>query len=140
MLLVALGQDEVGRRIKRARERAGLSQQELAAKAGLRHAQQISKYERGLVEIPVKRLARIAEATQVSLDSFLEDAAANNNGAQPATAVSEGELGAIASRLESAVERLADEARGLREVADRLEAGSQALEARVAQLERAAGA
>lgn len=52
----------IGERIKYYRELAGLTQQELAAKAGVSY-QAISKYENGIVtNIPTKRLQIIADA------------------------------------------------------------------------------
>ena len=52
----------IGERIKYYREQAGMTQQELAAKAGVSY-QAISKYENGIVtNIPTKRLQIIADA------------------------------------------------------------------------------
>lgn len=52
----------IGERIKYYREMAGMTQQELATKAGVSY-QAISKYENGVVtNIPTKRLQLIADA------------------------------------------------------------------------------
>lgn len=52
----------IGERIKYFREQAGMTQQELAEKAGVSY-QAISKYENGIVtNIPTKRLQLIADA------------------------------------------------------------------------------
>jgi transcriptional regulator with XRE-family HTH domain len=73
---MALGQEEVGRRIAQAREEAGLTQAELATRIGLRHPQSISNYERGETEVPAKRLRAIAEATGKDISYFLGEASA----------------------------------------------------------------
>jgi transcriptional regulator with XRE-family HTH domain len=63
LYVVALLREELGRRIAAARHAAGLTQQELAEKIGLKHAQDVSRYERGKVEVPHARIDLIAEAT-----------------------------------------------------------------------------
>jgi transcriptional regulator with XRE-family HTH domain len=68
---MALGQEELGRRIKEAREQAKMTQRELADAIDLRDAQSISNYERGITEVPTPRLRRIAEATKQPLAFFL---------------------------------------------------------------------
>jgi transcriptional regulator with XRE-family HTH domain len=70
---VALGQEEIGRRVKEARDDADLTQQELADRIGIQQGQTISNYERGITEIPSKRLRRIAEATGKPLVFFVQD-------------------------------------------------------------------
>lgn len=69
-----VGQEEIGRRIKRAREDADMTQQELATAIGLEHPQSISRYERGESEVPAKRLRRIAEQTDKPMSFFVQDA------------------------------------------------------------------
>lgn len=71
---MAMGQEELGRRIREAREEAGLTQPQLAETLGLKHPQSISNYERGVTEIPTKRLRRIAEATGKPMSFFVTDA------------------------------------------------------------------
>jgi len=73
MLFVALGQHEIGRRIAEARESAGFTQQQLAEEIGLKHAQQISKYERGKAEVPTRRLHKIATVTKRPISFFVGD-------------------------------------------------------------------
>src|SRR2546421_4479351 len=71
LLRVAIGQEEIGRRIAEAREEAGLTQAQLAERIGVATAQSISRYERGETEIPSKRLKRIAEETDKPLEFFV---------------------------------------------------------------------
>ena len=73
LYFVALLREDLGRRIKTARTAAGLSQQELAEKIGLRHAQDVSRYERGKVEVPAHRIDLIAEATGRPRSYFTRD-------------------------------------------------------------------
>jgi transcriptional regulator with XRE-family HTH domain len=70
---MALGLEELGKRIHQAREEAGLTQSQLADRLGLGHPQSISRYERGLTEVPYKRLVRIAEETGKPLSFFHPD-------------------------------------------------------------------
>lgn len=70
---MALGQEDLGARIKQAREEAGLSQAGLAERIGLKHPQSVSNYERGLTEVTTARLSRIADATRRPLSFFLEE-------------------------------------------------------------------
>jgi transcriptional regulator with XRE-family HTH domain len=111
---MALGQEELGRRIAQARREAGLTQPELAALAGLKHPQSISNYERGSTEVPPRRLRRIAEATHRDIAWFL------------------GEITAEDARAEERAESLARE----REIAERLARIEEALG--IAQDDRAA--
>jgi transcriptional regulator with XRE-family HTH domain len=71
LLRVAIGQEEIGRRIAQAREEAGLTQAQMAERLGLAHPQSISKYERGETEVPPKRLRRIAEVTGKPIGFFV---------------------------------------------------------------------
>jgi transcriptional regulator with XRE-family HTH domain len=73
LLLMSLGQQELGKRIRQAHEEAGLTQSELAERLGLRHPQSISRYERGETEVPQKRLRRISDETEKPLSFFLAD-------------------------------------------------------------------
>lgn len=73
LYFVALLREELGRRIATARAGAGMSQQELASAVGLRHAQDISRYERGKVEVPSHRIDLIAEATGRPRSYFTRD-------------------------------------------------------------------
>lgn len=70
---MALGQQEIGERIKRARKAASLSQAELARRVGLAHPQSISNYERGQTgDISIDRLRAISEATGKPLSYFVD--------------------------------------------------------------------
>jgi len=73
LYFVALLREDLGQRIKTARQGAGLSQQELALAIGLKHAQDVSRYERGKVEVPSSRIDLIAEATGRSRSFFTRD-------------------------------------------------------------------
>ena len=66
LLLVAMGQELLGERIKKAREDADLSQQTLAERIGLKQGQSVSNYERNQAEVPAKRLRAIARETKRS--------------------------------------------------------------------------
>ncbi len=71
-LLAVTFQSELGERIKQARDDAGLSQAELASAIGLSHPQSVSNYERGLTEVPPRRLRQIAEATRRPIGFFVD--------------------------------------------------------------------
>jgi transcriptional regulator with XRE-family HTH domain len=105
LYFVALLREELGRRIAAARNAAGLSQQELAEKIGLKHAQDVSRYERGKVEVPGHRIDRIAEATGRPRSYFTRDPSEPE--ATPSASVDE--LSAKVDRLASAVEELRHE-------------------------------
>lgn len=72
LLRMAIGQQEIGQRIRQAREAADLTQQQLADRIGIQTAQSISRYERGETEVSTKRLRKIAEATGKELDYFVQ--------------------------------------------------------------------
>jgi len=63
--------EEVGFNIRRIREERGLSQEELAALAGL-HRAYVGQIERGEKNIGLKNLEKIAKALEVPV-SFLVD-------------------------------------------------------------------
>lgn len=71
LLLVSLGQELTGKRIREARLKAKLSQQSLAEKVGLQQGQSISNYERSKTAVDTERLRLIAEATSQPLSFFL---------------------------------------------------------------------
>lgn len=60
-------------RLKEAREKAGLTQKELAEKTQIKHYQQIGRWERGEVDISVDNLKKIAKALNVSMDELAGD-------------------------------------------------------------------
>jgi transcriptional regulator with XRE-family HTH domain len=60
---------EVGMRIRKARETAGISQEKLAERAGL-HRNYVGSVERGEREIGITRLAHLVGALGLSLAEF----------------------------------------------------------------------
>jgi transcriptional regulator with XRE-family HTH domain len=61
--------ETVGQRVRELRLQAGLSQEELATKAGL-HRNYTGRIERAEQDIGITALSRIAEALNVSLAEF----------------------------------------------------------------------
>jgi transcriptional regulator with XRE-family HTH domain len=108
LLRVALGQEEIGRRIAQAREEAGLTQAQMAERLGLAHPQSISKYERGETEVPPKRLRRIAEVTGKPMGFFVMDPEAQDNETTETLAAEVREVRAL---VESVLELLQDAAK-----------------------------
>jgi transcriptional regulator with XRE-family HTH domain len=86
----------LGKKLRQAREAAGLSQQGLAQRLGITF-QQIQKYERGANRIAASRLVSIARALDKPLSYFLDDAKANGQAARLDQAASGLALGAIES-------------------------------------------
>ncbi len=64
----------LGSRIRQARRQAELSQSQLAAKIGA-HPTSVSDWERGVNEPSVRHMTSIADATDKSLDWFVESRA-----------------------------------------------------------------
>lgn len=62
----------VGRNIKGAREAAGLTQEQLADRAGM-HTMEVSRYERGVRDLRVSTVARIATGLGVTAADLLRD-------------------------------------------------------------------
>jgi transcriptional regulator with XRE-family HTH domain len=60
-------------RIKQLRTEAGLSQAELAEKAGAGDARQISRYENGRITPSLDAIAHIAQALNISIDYLVID-------------------------------------------------------------------
>jgi len=106
LLLVAIGQEEIGRRIKEARESADLTQQELADRIGIKQGQTISNYERGVTEVSSKRLRRIAEATGKPISFFVQDP--DGEPTEPEVSDLRAELAEVRGEL-AAVRRLLEE-------------------------------
>lgn len=94
LYFVALLREELGRRIKVARIAAKLSQQELAERIGLKHAQDISRYERGKTEVPSARIDLIAEATGRPRSFFVRDPSEEHFSEERLTAL-EGQVSAL---------------------------------------------
>ena len=71
----------VGKRIRHRRWMAGMTQQQLAERVGIKF-QQIQKYETGMNRVSASRLYEIAEALEVPVDHFFDgygDAAAHGD-------------------------------------------------------------
>lgn len=62
----------IGENIKRVRKAKGFTQAKLAAKMGIPY-QQISQYERGLVEPKFKTVCKIADALNACITDFYDD-------------------------------------------------------------------
>jgi|Deesub1362B_J571_1020462.scaffolds.fasta_scaffold00082_75 transcriptional regulator with XRE-family HTH domain len=62
----------IGKTIRKYRQRAGLTQMQLAEKLGITY-QQVQKYEKGKSNITIERLYQIAEALRVSPAALLPD-------------------------------------------------------------------
>ena len=69
--MVALLANDIGRRIRELRKLRGLSQEELAERAGLT-LESISRAERGRSEITISSLARVCDALGVRLPEFFD--------------------------------------------------------------------
>ncbi|MGQ9531865.1 MAG: helix-turn-helix domain-containing protein [Desulfotomaculales bacterium] len=67
-----MGYKEIGRKIQRAREEAGLSQEELAARLGCSQST-LSNYELGKRRLYLAQLEAIGRALGKPLQYFLED-------------------------------------------------------------------
>lgn len=103
LLRVAIGQEEIGRRIREAREAADLTQRDLAERIGVQTAQSISRYERGETEVPMKRIRRIADATGKPLDFFITLPEGEQPVSPDATARLEREVAELKTMMEEAV-------------------------------------
>ncbi len=64
--------DKIGRRIQKARDEAGLSQEELASRLSLTQAA-LSNYELGKRQLSLATLERLAKALERPLSYFIED-------------------------------------------------------------------
>jgi transcriptional regulator with XRE-family HTH domain len=64
--------EHVGKRIRQARTKLGMTQLELAARLGKRR-HEISRYESGKHSLKVQDLPKLAEILQVSVSFFFED-------------------------------------------------------------------
>jgi len=72
---------EIGKKIQKAREEAGLSQEELASRLGYTQAA-LSNYELGKRRLYLANIEQIARELHKPLNYFLEDAAVTANAAQ----------------------------------------------------------
>jgi transcriptional regulator with XRE-family HTH domain len=64
--------DRIGARLKAARERAGLTQQQLAKEIGIEHRQTLASIEAGERRLTVDELIRAASALDTDLDYFTD--------------------------------------------------------------------
>lgn len=65
---------EIGKRVRRARQAAGLTQVEMAKRVGI-SPQQLQKYERGENKVSASRLASIAQMLHLPVLVFYDDIA-----------------------------------------------------------------
>jgi transcriptional regulator with XRE-family HTH domain len=68
---VAMGSDSIGSSIRRLRQHAGLTVEQLAARAGLR-SKAVGEIETGASDPPLSALNRLADALGVSVGALLE--------------------------------------------------------------------
>jgi Zn-dependent peptidase ImmA (M78 family)/transcriptional regulator with XRE-family HTH domain len=66
-----VSKEGLGSAVRRARDRAGLTQDDLAAQAGFPNAQTVSDIERGVRDVKARELQRIAQALHTSYDVLL---------------------------------------------------------------------
>lgn len=64
--------DQIGRKIRERRIELGLSQEELGEKLGVSY-QQVQKYEKGISQLTVEKLQKIACILDVKIDYFLKE-------------------------------------------------------------------
>lgn len=69
---LASGAEEIGAKIRQARRRARLSQEDLARRVGV-VAQTVSRWENGRSPVATHQLERISEATGQPLSFFVQD-------------------------------------------------------------------
>jgi transcriptional regulator with XRE-family HTH domain len=109
LLVVALGQEEIGARIKQARDGLGLTQQEFAERIGLKNGANVSRLERGVDEVTPKRLRRIAEETDRPMSFFVAEPEQTPNG-QASLADLRSELAALHEDVRELLRRAQDDA------------------------------
>jgi transcriptional regulator with XRE-family HTH domain len=100
LYFVALLREDLGRRIKTARHDAGLTQRELADRIHLKNATDVSRYERGAVEVPSHRIDLIAQATGRPRSFFTRDPSEEEPDPDPALESLQGEVEGMAKQLE----------------------------------------
>ena len=106
-----------GKRIREAREQAGLSQVELGAAVGVR-GEAVSGYERGTASCPASRARKIARALGVPLSALYDGRAPKELEQPPAGTEVRDLLAALSAEvvaLSAFVTELATELRVLRE-------------------------
>ena len=118
--------ETVGDRIREAREKAGLSQPDLARAIGLAHPQSISRYERGEHDVNYKRLRQIAEATGFPISFFTPEA------------VPPADIAQAVAELQTVTESLTESIARLEARQDQMQSESKALLEQGAELQAAA--
>ena len=109
---MAIGLEELGRRIGAARRNRGMTQQECALRAGMERTA-LTKIETGARRVGAMELARLATALDMRIEWFFEEA--------PPSVVSRrgaAEPGVLPTVLDRTVERLAREVTFLRSILD----------------------
>ena len=109
---MAIGFEELGRRIGQARRNRGMTQQECALRAGMERTA-LAKIETGTRRVGAMELAQLATALDMRIEWFFEDA--------PQAVVSRrgaAEPGVLPTALDRAVERLAREVTFLGSILD----------------------
>jgi transcriptional regulator with XRE-family HTH domain len=64
---------KLARKLKRIRDREGLSQTEIARRLGVKDRASISQFENGIIEPPLPVLLRYARLARVSTDVLIDD-------------------------------------------------------------------
>ena len=60
-----------GQRVRECREQIGLTQEQLASKAGYKHKTSISKIERGINDIPQSAISALADALNTTVEHLM---------------------------------------------------------------------
>ena len=112
---MAVGFEELGRRIGAARRSLGMTQQECALRAGMGRTV-LTKIENGARRVGAMELAHLATALDMRIEWFLEDA-------PPAVVSRRGaaEPGVLPTKLDRTVERLAREVTFLRSILEQFD-------------------
>jgi transcriptional regulator with XRE-family HTH domain len=66
-----IGSNEIGRRVREFRQKAGYTQEKLAEMLGISF-QQVQKYENGTSKLNTDRLQKIADALSISIYAFFD--------------------------------------------------------------------
>jgi len=64
---------KLARKLRKIRDREGLSQSEIAAKLGVKDRASISQFESGTIEPPLPVLLKYARLARVSTDVLIDD-------------------------------------------------------------------
>lgn len=95
-----MGYKSIGKRIQLAREEAGLSQEQLAAKIGCSQST-LSNYEKGRRRLYLAQLEKIAEVLQKPIDYFLQPVEEKDAGLNsPPAALDDADIQAVLDALQ----------------------------------------